>query len=382
MMLEAVFWVCVGILGYALAGDYLLLQTLAAVRRREPGARSYGGPLPTVSVIVTAYNEEAVIARRIENLRALDYPPKLLEIVVASDGSTDATVAEARRFAGHGVSVLDLPRRGKALAQNAAVEASRGEVLVLTDADAEFEKGFVREAVCLLRSDPRVGCVAGHAKWRRQPGAVAELKESYWAAENHLRRLESKLGLLASGTGPGMAVWRRYWRPMRSAIDDPDAVTPLDVILENGKVLFGENAVVYDEPFLRPGSEFRAKVRAVHKGTRMILGRWRGLSWLRHPLISWRLVSHYFVRWVAPYIVLLLFVVSALLSSRHAVYRLAFALELALVGIGLVGYVADRRARRVPLASLVYGLMVVNAGFAVGLAKAITGRGEGMYETE
>src|SRR5947209_2984606 len=157
--LAIVFWISVGLLLYAHAGYGLLLAGLARLRRPRPTATATATDPPTVSVIVAAYAEEAVIATRIANLRALDYPPDRLELIVACDGSPDATAARARS-AGADL-VLELPRGGKIRAQDAAVERSRGEIVAFSDANVTWEPEALRRLVAPF-ADPRVGYVCGH----------------------------------------------------------------------------------------------------------------------------------------------------------------------------------------------------------------------------
>jgi glycosyltransferase involved in cell wall biosynthesis len=383
-----IFWVCAAVVAYTYAGYHLILRLLALLIPGRRAARRGGEdretlrPLPSVAVIVAVYNEERVIQQRIENLLGVEYPPERLEVIVASDGSTDRTVDLAERYADRGVRVLALPRRGKALAQNDAVAASGAEVVVFTDADSEFDPGFLRAVVRPLMDDRRVGCVVGNLSWKPNPTAAFRVKELYWSLEADLRTLESRLGILAGGTGAGMAVRRDLWRPMRDALDDSDSVTPLDVILQGYRVALAEDARVYDQPFSSAESEYRAKVRGVSKTTIMILRRWPGWAWSRHPIISWRLVSHHFLRWMGPFFMAGLMLATAVLARRRGIYAAAAAVEAAVLALGLVGYLGERAGRRVPVASAMWNILAIHAGMAVGVVLAMGRAAKGPWETE
>ncbi|MGZ4325750.1 MAG: glycosyltransferase [Solirubrobacteraceae bacterium] len=153
--LAIVFWISAGLVLYAHAGYFLLLWVVDRVRPgRSAGPHAGIGELPSVSVIVAAYAEGEVIASRLSNLRALDYPPELLEVIVACDGSPDDTVQRARD-AGADV-VLELPRGGKIRAQDAAVKRSQREIVAFSDANVQWEPAALRRLVAPF-ADPRVG---------------------------------------------------------------------------------------------------------------------------------------------------------------------------------------------------------------------------------
>jgi len=382
-----VFWISAALLAYTYGGYHLLLRAAACCmpgRRsaRDGTQRVDARDAPTVAVIVAVYNEERVIARRLENLLALDYPRDRLQIVVASDGSTDRTVEIARRYASSGVAALALPRRGKALAQNDAVAGAHVDIIVFTDADSEFDRRFLRAVVARFREDDRVGCVVGNLAWRGNETATGALRTWYWGLETDLRRVESQLGILAGSTGAGMAVRREVWRPMGGPLDDSDSLTPLDVILQGGRVVFADDAIVHDVPFSSARSEFRAKVRGVSKSVTMILRRWGARESLRHPVITWRLVSHHFLRWLGPFVAVAFVISTVVLAPRGGIYLAAAWLEALVLGLGLLGYLGERSGRRVPVASVVYNFLAINAGMAIGFLAALFRAAKGPWETE
>jgi len=336
----------------------------------------------SVSVIVACYNEQRVIRQRIENLLELDYPPDKLEIIIASDGSTDQTAKIAQDYADRGVMVLKLGRGGRALTHNEAVTQSRGDIIVFSDADVEFDSSFVRNVVRYFLEDEMVGCVVGNLRWKNIRTGTARFRELTWKFEVDLKETESRLGILASASGPAMAVRKMLWKPMVDAIDDVDSITPLDVILQRHSVVFARDAVGYDAPFLSPLSDFKSKVRGVSKSIVTIPRRWTTRQWLHHPLVAWRTISHHVLRWVAPYIMVVAFLSSICLLERGALYRGMFLFEVVCIVLVLIGSFGEYTKRRVSIASLLFNFAVVNAGFAVGLIKGMVGAARGEYETE
>src|SRR3954464_9205543 len=176
-VVEVLFWVCAGLLVYAQLGYALLLAAIGSLRRgwSVPAASA---ELPRVSVIVAAYREAAVIADKVRNLKALDYPPDLLEVVVSCDGSTDGTPGLARE-AGADV-VLDNPHAGKVRTQDVAVARAEGEIVAFSDANSSWEPGALRALVAPF-SDPRVGYVCGQVRFVGAGGTNQE--GVYWRYE-------------------------------------------------------------------------------------------------------------------------------------------------------------------------------------------------------
>jgi cellulose synthase/poly-beta-1,6-N-acetylglucosamine synthase-like glycosyltransferase len=200
-VLAAIFWICVGLLVYTHVGYPLLLALLT----RMPATGDRGSdPVspPRVTLVVAAYNEGAVIARKVENARALDYPQ--LEVIVASDGSTDDTVARA---AGADV-VLDLPRGGKIRAQDAAVERASGEVVAFSDANSFWEPSALRHLVAPF-ADPKTGYVCGQVRFTSEGGDNQE--GLYWRYEMWIRSMESRLAGVTGGNGAIYAVRREAY---------------------------------------------------------------------------------------------------------------------------------------------------------------------------
>jgi cellulose synthase/poly-beta-1,6-N-acetylglucosamine synthase-like glycosyltransferase len=382
--MKSVFWMSIGLLAYTYVGYHLLLRVIASflpTRQRNPIDEQARDAL-TVSVILACYNEEGVIRQRIENLLQLDYPKNRLEIVIASDGSTDRTAEMAEDYESGGIRVLRLTRGGRASAHNSCIEESRGEILIFTDADTKFDANFVRKVVGCFQNEERIGCVVGNLKWKTSVvTGASRLRELSWRLETDLKRIESRLGILASGCGAAMAVRKQLWKPMTDAIDDVDSVTPLDVIRSGSRVVFAEDAIAYDMPFTSARNDFGSKVRGVSKSIVMIPRRWKTTEWIAHPWILSRTLSHHFFRWVGSYFILGTLVSSLFIRSEGAIYEGIILVEIVLALAVVVGAMADWKKKRIAIASEVFSFAVVNAGFALGTLKGIVGKARGPYET-
>ena len=235
-MWEVIFWTCILTVVYHYVGYPLTLMLLSRMRR--PAALQTSETLPTVSLIISVYNEEAVIRSKIENALALDYPVDKLEIVVASDGSTDQTCEIVREFKSRGVTLYHQDdRRGKNGALNGAASRVTGDVLVFTDANGMFQPNAIRELIRPF-ADPRVGSVCGELIYQNpNQNLVAEGYNHYWRYDQWLKTLESRLHSLLGANGSLFAVRRELNEWLDPRISN-DMVLPIKIANRGQKVAF------------------------------------------------------------------------------------------------------------------------------------------------
>jgi cellulose synthase/poly-beta-1,6-N-acetylglucosamine synthase-like glycosyltransferase len=330
ILLEVVFWSCVVSLAYAQVGYPLLLAALARVREPPPAAAIAPGALPVVSLVVAAYDEGAVIGAKVANALALDYPRDRLQVIVASDGSADGTVLEARR-AGADL-VLDLPRGGKIRAQDAAVARARGELLAFSDANSTWEPEALRTLVAAF-ADPRVGYACGQVQFVSQGGTNQE--GLYWRYEMALRALESKLGSITAGNGAIYATRRDSYIAVDPVMGH-DLSFPFNMVKRGWRAVYVPAARATEKMVPSIEGEFARKRRMMSHAWPIVLRGGllspRGYT----PLYALMLVSHRLLRYAAPFLHVVAFVSSALLVQTGTVYGVAFALQLALLAAALL----------------------------------------------
>ncbi|RLG29429.1 hypothetical protein DRN98_08420, partial [Methanosarcinales archaeon] len=226
---NTIFWSSLIILFYTWIGYPFIIYLLTKIKRK-PKVPTTPDELPSVSIIIAAYNEEKVIARRIKNLLEQDYPKEKMEIIVASDGSTDRTVGIAKQYEKYGVRILDFKQnRGRAAIQNDGVKEAKGEIVVFTDAETEFKKNFLKNITKYFAEN--IGCVVGNLIYRPKDNSISQSEGLYFKFEKKIRELENRLGILATATGACMAVRKNLWKDL-TPIDDSDFTTPLDIILQ------------------------------------------------------------------------------------------------------------------------------------------------------
>jgi glycosyltransferase involved in cell wall biosynthesis len=319
------FWVSVGLLLYTHLGYWVLLTVLGRLRRRAADRVPEATADPSVSVIVAAYAEQEVIAERVANLRALDYPPQLLEVIVACDGSPDETPQRAR--AAGADLVLELPRGGKIRAQDAGVERARGELVAFSDANVTWEPDALRRLVARF-ADPRVGYVCGDVRLVSERGTNQE--GLYWRYEMALRRLESRVRSVTGGNGAIYATRREAYLVV-DPIMGHDLSFPFNLVKRGWLAVYEPAARASEKMVPTIEGEF-ARKRRMMSHTWPIVFRGGMLSPRGYdPLYGLMVFSHRILRYLSPFIHLVALATSALLVGQGWVYALALALQLALI---------------------------------------------------
>jgi cellulose synthase/poly-beta-1,6-N-acetylglucosamine synthase-like glycosyltransferase len=335
---------------------------------------------PPVTIVVVAYNEAARIDARIENLLALDYPRSKLQIVVASDGSTDATFARARRGAAAGVDVREFSwRRGKAAVLNDVVPSASGDIVVFADARQIFDAGAVRALVANF-ADPSVGAVSGELMLSSTAGgaAVGEGACFYWRYEKFIRRHESRAGSIVGVTGAIYAIRRTLFEPLPDDTILDDVWIPLRIARRGHRVLFEPAARAYDCASATAAQEFTRKVRTI-AGTFQLFARER---WLFNP---WRnrlwieTLSHKGLRLLAPLLELALLVAGTVLFEAW-LYRGICMLQIACYGAAFAGHAQRDVRRRLKVLSVPYTVCLLNWATVVGFARFVTGRQRAVWD--
>jgi len=329
---------------------------------------------PTVTVLLTVHNEARIIQQRLNNLLALDYPADRLQIVVASDGSTDTTCSLVRSMNEPRIRLLEYAGLGKTAAQNAALQEISTEIIVFTDADILFNPGWMKQVVQHFQA-PEVGAVDGRLCYGSP--AVAQVQASqgrYWLYEMKLRRLESRLGILAVLSGAGFALRRSAFVPMDPAIGE-DCIVPLDVVSQGLLVVHEPEAVHFDEFETDTGITMRRRVRMTLRNWQGTWQRSRLLNPLRHPGYAFALWSHKILRWLSPVFLLAATVASAgLLLLQVTIPRLLLAGPYAALFLAAAFHILfERRRRLLPGTGAAYSFVLANTAFIIGVAKALAG---------
>ncbi|MCG2776958.1 MAG: glycosyltransferase, partial [Desulfobacterales bacterium] len=353
------FWVCFILVFWTYVGYPTLIISLSKFIPSRKYPKFPLHELPSISVLISAYNEEGSIIKRVENILRNGYPPEKLEIILASDGSRDGTVMRVRDSFNQGVLIQDHEEnRGRAAVQNDGVSAARGQVIIFTDAGTEFGPGFL-SALIQPFSEKTVGCVVGNLIYKASDRSVSDSESKYFAFEKKIREAESKIGILATGTGACMAVRKSLWRELTS-IDDCDFTTPIDVILQNCRVVYQPVAVAYDQPTSTIKGEIKVRIRQTSKNFMGTLKRWRLRGWIQHPFTSFALLSHKLLKWLTPFFLLGCFLSTLFLVRGSYFFQIILLCQLVFCLMAVIGLIGDRLNVKVPLASMVLSFCVAN----------------------
>ena len=369
LILPAHFWACFAAVFYAYVAYPAVVFCLARLfgRRRRPDAPPEQD-LPTLSLLVAAYNEEAVIEGRILNALAMDYPPDKLEIVVATDGCHDRTADIVRHYADRGVRLIEYPqRRGKANALNASLPALRGEVVMFSDANTYTEPDAARHLVRWFR-DPAVASVCGRLVLS-DPEHGRNSDSLYWRYETFIKRQEGRLGALLGGNGGIYALRKSRFVPIPSDTILDDMVIPLLAKLHaGGDIVFEPRAVANEETPANVGAEFHRRSRIGAGG----FGSLRLLAGLLDPRAGWvffTFLSHKVLRWCCPFFLLGMLWLNGLLAREDPLYGAILIAQVAFYVTALVAGNLPGQGKLVKVLRLTTMFAGMNGALLVGFSR-------------
>jgi cellulose synthase/poly-beta-1,6-N-acetylglucosamine synthase-like glycosyltransferase len=339
-MLKTLFWSSAALVLYTHAGYPALLWLLVQFRAPDDGPPRCAAPdraadpkrsatsVPSVALIVAAYEEEDVITARVVNALALDYPREQLQVIVASDGSSDGTVTRAE--AAGADLVLDLPRVGKVTAQDRAVERTSADVLAFSDANSTWARDALRHLVTVL-GDPAVGYVCGRVRLRGGDGANQE--GLYWRYENAVRGLESRLAGITAGNGAIYAVRRSAYLRLDPRTSH-DLSLPFNMVKRGLRAVYEPRARAEEAMAPTLEGEFRRKRRMMRHAWPTVLGGGLLCPEGYGSVYALEIFSHRLLRYASPALHLVAFVTSAVLASqRSSLYSAMLTAQIGVLAI-------------------------------------------------
>ncbi len=369
---EMVFYVNVLVFFYVVVGYPLISIFLGKVfpLSRNIDEKYY----PSVTLLISAYNEEQDIKQKIENALNLSYPKDKLEIVVISDASSDSTDDIVLEFRSQGVQLHRMEQRGgKTVGLNAVVPSLQTEILVFTDANAFFRQDAIQRLVRNF-SDPQIGCVAGDSQYVAVKESSSGSNEKiYWDYDRELKLAESNFGSMVGSDGAIFAIRKSLYSPL-GVQDINDFVLPLLVVGQGLRCVFEKEAICEEESTVHMAEEFSRKVRVVNRS-------WTALSKLKYLLnpisYGWfavQLWSHKVLRWLSPLFLFFIFFSSLALSFSSSYFLLLVGIQLLGYGLGLLGWKFKHFGHAHWLISACTYLCLINAASAVGISKKLMGQ--------
>lgn len=373
-MAQAIFFISATLLLY----NYLLYPVGIILLARLRGGKAANGKdivnsaLPSVTLIIAAYNEERVIEAKIRNSLESDYPRKHLHILVVSDGSTDATPQIVQRFQDEGVQSLHEPgRRGKTAALNRAVACATSEIVVFSDANNMFEKNALRELVRHF-SDPRIGGVCGLKQIYDSPERESSQGDSlYWKYESAIKESESRLGSITNADGEIFAIRRDLYEPVEETVINDDAEITLLLARKGYRVLYERRAVSHEHASISIEDDFHVKVRMVSGGFQTVARHWAFLL-LPRSWFAFCFLSHKLLRWLAPVFMILIAVSSLWLISKPFFLGMVI-LQGIFYSLALIGWLAREGLGRNTVFYVPFYLCAMNLAALRGLWRFLAG---------
>jgi poly-beta-1,6-N-acetyl-D-glucosamine synthase len=362
MISRVIFWISAGLICYVFVGYPLLLWFLQFLFRRPVRKKNIE---PSVSILVAAYNEAPIIAAKVRNALALDYPPDRLEIVIASDGSTDDTVrivhSLIQREGQDRIRLLNYPEnRGKLTVLNESMLQLHGDIVIFSDASSMLAKDALRQLIANF-ADDRVGAASGvYQVVRKDEAQLGRQEDLYWKYETFLKVKEANIGALAGAHGSLYAIRKSlYPFPSADTIND-DFVIPSSVLHRGFRIAYEPQAIAYEEAHEMEG--FRRRIR-ITAGNVEQLFQIKGLLWPPQPLVLFCFLSHKAARLAVP-LAMIALLVSNVLLWRLPLYYWTLWAQFVFYGLALVGALGRLRPR---VLRLPFYFCMINASLLVWL---------------
>jgi biofilm PGA synthesis N-glycosyltransferase PgaC len=364
---ETAFILSAAILVYVYAGFPAILLLLTKGRRWQAPSEYSDKELPTVALIVAAYNEETVIEKKIQNGLAIDYPAEKLRFIFVSD-SNDNTNEILRRYESPRVSVRILPeRRGKVVALEAAYEICREEVLVMSDANTYYRPDSIRKLVRHFRN-PQVGVVTGDVRILPSEETFGAGEGLYYKYERKLQELETAFWATVAIDGAMYAFRRSLLRPPSNGLIADDLVTSMNVGCQGYRIIYDPAAIAEEDPTPNSGMEFHRKVRVVAYAIQSLLAG-EGVPPLREGKLLWTYVSHKVLRWLAPIFLIWMLICNLALVRESLFWRSLLCGQILFYGAAWLAWKKpelDSKLLRVP-----YYFSMVNLAAFFGILRGM-----------
>jgi len=371
-VLKALFYVLIVLTMYSYVVYPLLLRLMSSLIKKP--LRTSETFRPSITLIISAYNEESVIGEKLENSLAIEYPKNLSEILVVSDCSTDKTDAIVKSYAGRGVTLLpQLVRKGKTAGLNVAVQQAKGEVLMFSDADSMYDSSTFRKVADYL-SDPSVGLVTGMTKYTvARDAQITETSGTYTKLERFIKRHESMVESCIGADGAIFAVRKALYIPLKED-DINDLVIPLNVIRLGHRVVLHPDLHCRETSSPDSSREYERQIRITTRTLRALFRYADLLNPIKYPAFSWEILSHKWLRFSVPWFMLVLIPVSVSLWGEGLVYKVGVLGQIMFYGVALVGLLGEKRGLSGSSIRLLYHFVLINVSILIGWWRVLAGQ--------
>ncbi|HEY9051911.1 MAG TPA: glycosyltransferase [Gammaproteobacteria bacterium] len=369
-IIHIVFFVLVFLILYSYAVYPLILKILAIlINRKVP----YHENSPSISIIISVYNEENVIRKKLENALQLEYPKSLKEILVVSDCSNDNTDSIVKEYADKGVVLMaSRERRGKTAGLNDAVARASGEIIVFTDADAMFYPGALKRMTGLL-ANKMVGLVTGSTQYvSEEEGEMVETSSIYTKLEKFIKYQESQINSCVGADGAIFAMKKYLYKSLKDD-DINDLVIPLKVVRQGYRVILDNELVCVEEPSSSSSNEFNRQIRITNRTLRGIFRHFDLFNIFKFPFFSFELLSHKLIRLSVPFYLLLLLPLNIILLPDSIFYALIMIGQIVFYLMAFIGYFSVDSTGLMAKSTVFYHFVMVQIAVLLGWVNYLLG---------
>ena len=372
------FWFSMILIFYTYLG-YPILLLFAGFLFRKPVKKSVSEP--SVSIVISAFNEEKAIEKKLVNILNLDYPENKMEILVGSDGGSDQTDEIVSKFRSGRIRFFRFVQNsGKPQVLKSLIQEAKSEIIVFTDSRQELDRAAIRALVANFE-DPKVGCVSGELYFKTDQvmASVGSGMDAYWKYEKFLRKKESEIGSMLGATGASYAVRKSLFpSDLPNDILVDDMYIPLSVIRKGFRAIFDSGAHAFDQPSEKGEQEMKRKVRTL-TGNYQIFACFPDLfNPLKSP-VAWQFFSHKFLRLMVPFMLLIILISNLFLLGR-IVYILTFTVQIIFYGLAGLEAFNQKRGGKKTLGYIPYTFCLLNYSAFLGFIKFLSGDQKANWE--
>ncbi len=381
-MVEIAWVACVLLIVYPYTIYPMVLKALSVVFGRS-GAKEKD-QTPSVTLIISAYNEEKVIAEKLENSLSLDYPKEKLEIIVVSDKSSDRTDEIVSSYAKRGVKLLKQKvRLGKTAGLNAVQEKAGGEILIFTDADSKLHKDTVKYIASGF-SDTTIGLITGSTQYTSSEDLDVSITESssiYTTIEKRIKKYESLLGSCVGADGAIFGLRKKLYQQL-SDEDINDLVIPFNVIKQNYRVVFDERVICAEHSSKNTLNEFKRQIRITNRSLLAIFKYRELLTPYKNKFYGLKIISHKLIRYLSPWILCLWVSVSLLFMKSSLLIKVALSVGVGICCVSAVMQILKNGGRVGSLNKYGIHFLLMNVAYMIGWIKYLTGKRDISWNTD
>ena len=380
MLGAVVAWAAAFVVGYVYVGYPILIGLLGWLM---PKPVRQANIEPTVTLLISAFNEEHILGEKLKNALELDYPKNKMEILVISDASTDRTDQIVRSFSDQGVALLRMEERGgKTLGLNAAMKVAKSDIVIFSDANIMYRIDTIRRLVQNF-ADVSVGCATGDSQYVDDPHSAAHAQEnSYWGYERFIRSMESMVASTVGGDGAIFAIRRELYQPLSPETIN-DLVIPLQIVVKGYRAVFEPTAIGREPSAGDFRKEFRRKRRIVNRSWRGVMSVPGVLNPFRVGMFAWQVWSHKVLRWLVLPFLLIGFLGCLSAYELGIVYQIGVWGGIASILVATAGpFFPSSLGGVSKLIQTVFYFYLVNLAAILGVAKALGGRVDRIWAPE